>query len=350
MARHRALVGRAAALTCLWILLPACGNSGRGSAPIRPRPAPEGNVALSTTRGLWVRMVPDARGGAFAFWFSPEGSMTFKLIAQRLNPFGALLWNPEGVEVSPGATATAFFRTPLAAVADGTGGAIVAWADSRTDAGQASATYVQRIDASGRLLWGREGIRALSAAPDPRAFPAIEGPLLVPDGTGGVFLLAMDLKLWPSLEPASLRLQRVLSDGTPAWGPLGVVAATDLDSRLSTFRLASAEGNKATLVWDRTGISPPYLPPGVKGIFAQKVDADGNLLWGSAGVTVRSTSASQFQPDLIPLTSGLLVIWTDLRTARRIFTASSSAPREHPCGTTAAFPSYRSPASSDNRS
>lgn len=159
MMRYLTPFTRAAALAWLVLLVPACGDRGRGSAPLPPQAAPDGNVALSTTCGMWACLIPDTEGGAFAFWFSPEGGARGKVMAQRLGPLGTPLWNSGGIPLTSEPTATALFRPSLAAVPDGRGGAIVAWSDSRAEANRSSAAYVQRIDASGRMLWESDEIR-----------------------------------------------------------------------------------------------------------------------------------------------------------------------------------------------
>jgi hypothetical protein len=96
----------------------------------------------------------DGQGGLFAAWTdSRTGSDVY---AERLDAWGTPLWDPGGVSVCSGSGAHIF----PAAVADGTGGVVVAWEDSRSGA---TDIYAQRLNASGVAAWAVGGA-AISTA------------------------------------------------------------------------------------------------------------------------------------------------------------------------------------------
>src|SRR5437773_1981969 len=98
-------------------------------------------------------------------------------------------WPADGVLVSPhlnGAGYARLYYTLLTSVApDGLGGVLIAWSDQRNDAGD---VYVQRINANGTFPagWSQYGIAAGAAA------GLQQSPVVVADGAGGALLAWVD--------------------------------------------------------------------------------------------------------------------------------------------------------------
>ncbi len=124
------------------------------------------------------RAIPDGAGGAIVSWQSQIGGHTFALV-QRVSASGAMLFDTGGVRLTdaPGD------EVDPVIVADGGGGAIVAWTDSRDYLNFNKDIYAQRVDAGGTLRWGHGG-ETISTAPNMQITPAI-----VP-GTPGSALVA----------------------------------------------------------------------------------------------------------------------------------------------------------------
>ena len=72
-------------------------------------------------------------------------------------------------------------------IADGAGGAIIAWTDQRNESG--GDIYAQRIDSSGVLRWTFDGL-AISAVPGGQGWVD-----LAPDGAGGAIFGWTDLRV-----------------------------------------------------------------------------------------------------------------------------------------------------------
>jgi hypothetical protein len=85
----------------------------------------------------------DNAGGAIICWRDARTEPAGDLYAQRADSTGALAWATDGIAVC---TAPGPAGAPVM-LADGRGGAVVAWRDSRFE----PAIYAQRIDASGQL-------------------------------------------------------------------------------------------------------------------------------------------------------------------------------------------------------
>jgi hypothetical protein len=142
------------------------------------------------------KIVPDELGGAIIAWgdFRNGNSHTNSdIYAQRVSPDGATLWTPNGV-----ALCTAVEHQYMRALAaDEVGGAIATWYDRRSGG---SKVYAQRVDAVGTPLWTANGVAA-SAAPGDQSPSTI-----VADRTGGAVIAWMDSRSGLSLDIYAQRL------------------------------------------------------------------------------------------------------------------------------------------------
>ena len=101
---------------------------------------------------LWGGIiVSDGSGGVISVWYGEEG---INAKAQRLDATGRELWGPDGT------TLTLRDSYQELAVPDGCGGVFVSWSVVEFKGSKSSAVsyYVQRIDADGNVPWGDEGI------------------------------------------------------------------------------------------------------------------------------------------------------------------------------------------------
>ncbi len=118
-----------------------------------PRWTRGGVTVTQNVRDGWLRsVVSDAMGGAILVWDNLESFGDSDVFAQRIDASGAKLWQPEGVIVCN----ASFVQHDAHAVADGAGGALIAWTDHRTAGDN---IYAQRLDAQGLPLWAANGAR-----------------------------------------------------------------------------------------------------------------------------------------------------------------------------------------------
>jgi hypothetical protein len=117
----------------------------------------------------------DTRGGAYDIY------------AQRVTAGGTIApgWDPNG---NPLCTATSYQLNPII-VADGVGGAIVAWQDLR--GGSNYDIYAQRVDPHGVVQWDANG-NVVCAGPGSQ-----EAPTIVADGVGGLLAAWIDSRSGP---------------------------------------------------------------------------------------------------------------------------------------------------------
>ncbi len=174
------------------------------------------------------------------------------------------------------------------AVSDGAGGAIVAW--------QKEGIYVQRLDASGRMLWKEGGIK-VSEAVDPKDpyGPPVTRFTLIADGTGGAVLTWVDRAQWPDdrddpayYDPKPFYSQRVSANGDLLWkdtfvGNGGAMLYGD------DFPAVIADGTGgAIFAWNNYKTYYKALHDDFFRV--QKLSPDGARLWGDEGKTLVSSS------------------------------------------------------------
>lgn len=172
------------------------------------------------------RVVDDLAGGAIVVAVVTSlGSDPFPDIgAQRIDSAGVNSWGSEAIPVA----VAPYFQQQLVAVADGAGGALIAWADLRTFDVFNPDIYAQRIDANGTPLWTQNGIAITSGIPG-QALPTITG-----DGSGGAIvvwkhcrsLIRPPFQVSCVLEGEDLYAQRISAAGVPLWPANGVALTT----------------------------------------------------------------------------------------------------------------------------
>ncbi len=157
-------------------------------------------------------------------------------------------------------------------VDDGAGGAIVVWENSYYGNVQA-----QRVDATGKPLWAAGGV---TIAP----IDAFEmGPHVVSDGAGGAIIAWVDGRYgWCDLSYRSdclIYAQRIDSNGVPLWGPTGMQISGQKTTGGGGVAIVSDEKGGAIISFEAAGAQCCVF-------WAQRVDGNGNVLWGTDGVQI----------------------------------------------------------------
>lgn len=264
------------------------------SSPFRPLTPEEkargikGTLTRSrpTYRG-YQEIVSDGSGGVIVFWAEEAGSREHRIRAQRVDGGGEFAWQDNGILV----------RTTdysyVSAVSDGAGGAIVTTRSSKLDT-----TYVQRINASGELLWPAEGISLWETYTSH----------FMSDGLGGaIFLQNEDQPPHgnPRDRQISLYAQRLDHEGQNLWLEKPIFTTEkgqfDLESAV-----AGDNSGGALIAW-RTWKKEPMV--GGK-VFVQKLDANGISLWPAEGIAVFNRPDLKFQgpPQVVSDGSGGAIV------------------------------------------
>lgn len=236
----------------------------------------------------------DGDGGALVIWGGT---------AQRLSHDGQLLWGA-GVPIAD--NFAAFSPPDLAS--DGSGGALIAW----TQIVGLFDLYaqVQRIDASGQRLWQADGIPVSATGVSLVGF----GAKVVSDGAGGALVTWEDYSQQPCSPTGCWLLfsdiygARVSAAGQTQWQAGGVKLTSGASAFIAgTSKVVSDQQGGAILSWMDYVASSDALD-----IRAQRVGADGSLLWGNAGASVTTAPRNQWYPNLVPDGQhGAIIAWHD---------------------------------------
>jgi hypothetical protein len=247
-------------------------------------------VALCTATNNQVLPVIalDATTGAIVAWDDLRNGND-DIYARRVSSAGVPLWTADGVAIC---TQSSIQGSPVI-VADGSGGAIIAWMDYRNGNWD---IYAQRVNSTGVVQWAANGVQVCVAANNQTT------PRMVSDGAGGAILV------WEDLRAANydLFVQRINSAGAPQWA-LNGAAIADLPSNAQYERIVSDGASGAIIAWE------DHRNPS-SDIFAQRVSAAGASQWTIQGVGVCIAAGAQYEPKIAADGAGGAVItWDDNR-------------------------------------
>ncbi len=173
-------------------------------------------------------------------------------------------------------------------ISDNDGGAIIGWLRSTKGTDFRDWAYcLQRVDPNGKLLWQEVTIDEMSHEQD--------RPLMVPDGLGGVILL----------RDYGKQAIRIDAAGKIQWSVPIPVAATSYP--VHPIQLSAArDSTDILLAWRVAG----RIPTEGGEIHVQKLDSYGRFLWGTEGIPVFSpeTFKTQTTPLIISDGSGGAII------------------------------------------
>jgi len=160
------------------------------------RPASASDSATQEFVGAWIAqgvpvvrapgiqsvpaMIADGSGGAFVAWQDDRNGPASRIYAQRIDGLGNPLWTMNGLPVCLGGGGS---QTAPVIAEDGIGGVFVAWTDTRSGTKQ---VLMGHLDSNGTAGgWPAAGVRLFDSLSTP-----ISDPQLVPDGAGGTYVLA----------------------------------------------------------------------------------------------------------------------------------------------------------------
>jgi hypothetical protein len=265
-----------------------------------------------------IQMTSDGEGGAIITWVDYRNGSYSDLYAQRVDPYGVVLWTLDGVPIC----LASGNQTEQRLVPDGAHGAILVWEDERTTGGD---VFAQRVDAGGTPLWTPNGI-PICVEVDRQL-----GAEITADHAGGAVIA------WQFGEPGDIYAQRVDGDGNVLWTPNGVAVCNAPSSQDEPDILA--DGDSATyLCWTD-------LRNGTGDVYAQRIDGLGNPLWTTNGVSVSSAASYQYAPQIVSVGEDVVIAWLDGRNVQ--FETDIYAQRLDPEGnalwTTGGVPVTRAP-------
>lgn len=254
-------------------------------------------IFTSENSAPYFKVISDGAGGVFLFW-QKEISDNNRIFGQHVDGAGNILWTAGGIPVS----SVEGYQYPPFAAADGRGGAYVAW-ENYSGSPSYYDIFIQRIDGSGNLLWGQDGIRAYD-------YGVYSNQIyLLRDKSNGVYLA------WPGEDYCiygycnNIRMQRFNSAGTrlwaedgavvfiyPSWGYYGYIDGMVLDNTGGLYMLVNS------YYCDDWGYSDYDLD-------LQHTDPSGSPTWGSKGVPINSDLGQRYANMTTGAGRKAIVVW-----------------------------------------
>lgn len=236
-------------------------------------------------------MVSDNNNGIIAAWHDNRNTLSLQdIYIQRVSASGKLLWGKTG----KAAISENGDQTDLDMVTDGTGGAYLTWTDYR-NGDRNPDIYAQHISASGDPLWKDDGV-LICGAPDIQRSPKI-----VRDEAGGIIIS------WTDKGGGSYDIfaQRLDNSGRPMWMTDGIPI-----NQLSRTQQNPKFGSPSILVWEDYRL-------GNWDIYAGSIDVSGKLKWGEDGAPIVTAPFTQYAPRIAPWKQGsVIVVWEDYRSGQ----------------------------------
>ncbi|MAT40371.1 MAG: hypothetical protein CL946_12285, partial [Ectothiorhodospiraceae bacterium] len=176
---------------------------------------------------------------------------------------------------------------------DGTGGSIYVWLDRRNS--NLYQIYAQRFDSLGHAVWTSQGIPVCQRDGTQRQVEVIS------DGSGGAIVT------WQSFRDG-IYAQRITAEGVALWETDGTLISPTLAQ--NPFPKAVPDGQGGAIITWADNRSGNYR------IYAQRIDADGDLLWNVSGlpngelVSVSATDGCQYPRIVANEKGGAVIVWT----------------------------------------
>jgi len=274
-------------------------------------------------------IVPDGAGGALIVWRDSR-SLSLNIDVHHVLASGEmdLVWPGDGRAVLTDALALSIVpqgKEFPAIVSDGAGGAIVTWPDARSILNGLD-IYAQHILASGNLdrAWPANGVTVCSVTGEQIA------PVIVADGAGGAVIAWVDNRAGATVNDSDVFAQRVLASGlVDARWPVNGRAVSRAPKTQFGLGIVGDNAGGIIVTWTDTRSGNPGSDVFAAHVFGSGVvdplwPVDGAGLCTAPG---SQTAASVISDG----TSGAIVAWTDTRDgtneifAQRVLISSAIA-------------------------
>ncbi len=247
-------------------------------------------ICVATSSQSHAAICSDGAGGAIVAWQDSRNPERMEIFAQRVSGSGVALWATDGVVICSAEGS----RYDPVIVADGAGGAIIAWVDERA---LFLRIFAQRVNPLGNVVWTTDGV-SVSSASGHRTWPR-----LVSDGSGGAIISWLDLRS----SNFDVYTQRLDGAGVPQWTPGGAPVCTAANGQEASDLVSDGAGG-AIIAWQDARVGP-----GID-IYAQRIDALGAPQWAENGITLCTAASNQWLPQLATDgANGAIVVWYDSR-------------------------------------
>ncbi|MCF7811933.1 T9SS type A sorting domain-containing protein, partial [bacterium] len=173
-------------------------------------------------------------------------------------------------------------------------GFIITWTESDRES-RNNKGYVQRFSAQGESMWNENGIQCSLENQD------LNESLICSDNNGGAYVV------WSESEEDIIFIQRISSDGEYQFQRDGVHLSADGGRSLPMDIIEDGEGG-CVVLWQQT-----LYDDGGWGVFAQRVNQDGSLIWEEGGLEVNHLDEERPNPRILKHPQGFFFLWQDDR-------------------------------------
>ena len=245
-------------------------------------------------------IIPDGSGGAIITWADFRNGIDYDVYAQHVDGNGLMLWGKNGKIIHLGAGD----QTHPIIATDGAGGAIIAWLDKSLLVTTDFTIQAQKIDASGQILWGTTSASVFLAD----TVGTKSNPVIIADGSGGAIVSWTDFRSYYTGNTATdIYTQRVDINGAIKWGRNGTIACNA--ERFEDFSAMTSDGMEGAIItWqdDRNNVD--------QNIYAQRINSTGTAQWTTNGIVICNAPKNQTYPVIVSDQSGgAIIAWNDLR-------------------------------------
>jgi hypothetical protein len=235
--------------------------------------------------------ISDGNGGIIIAWPDFRDGVSYDIFVQRINSAGVVQWTTNGINMC----SVPFYQLAPSMVPDGSGGAIIAWADER-DSGNYD-IYAQHVDSAGNMLWPQNGVPVCTMS-------GIQHyPQLITNSDGTIIT-------WSDTRSTVLDIyaQKLDSSGAILWG-LGGEIICDIGGEQNFPVITSDLNGGAIISW----VDSRY-GGGVADIYAQHIDSSGTVTWADGGIIICDLASYQTDPIIISDGyGGAIIAWNDNR-------------------------------------
>ncbi|MCD4814720.1 T9SS type A sorting domain-containing protein [bacterium] len=251
-----------------------------------------GNIAYASYGEYNPRLVSDGSGGAIIVWCDYRNGTNWDIYAQRINATGNAEWTVDGVAICVNATQDVCVEMTKT----DSNNVIIVW----NHFGGISNNFAQKINFSGAVQWTTNGVQMTQSGGQWQD-PVNYGRGVVTDGAGGAIIV------YGQNDPVgtvNLYTQKINSSGAVQWNWFGVTLCALASTPTYHGDISSDGFGGAVFVWgDQRGTG--------EGIYAQRINNSGTVLWTENGIFVTSTSA-QTNAEIVSDGSGGAVLLSDV--------------------------------------
>lgn|GEM_PF-2021174 len=240
-------------------------------------------------------IVPDGEGHAIVMWRGGNFLTDFDLFAARILSSGDTAWVRD-------ICSALFMQSITSVIPSISRGAVIAWEDHRSGDYD---VYIQKLDNSGAILWGENGLQLTNITGDQ------EAPQIIEDAEGYIFAVWNDTRSGTDFD---IYCQRISPAGEILFPVNGLpVAVISMSDQEETSLIPDGAGG-AYICWEDGRIMF-----GDRDIYALHLTAAGEIahpIWAQNGNAVSDFANYQMTPKMIPDTEGgAVVIWRDWRAS-----------------------------------